>query len=110
MLNRKAKGMRTLKKVMDALKKDGHWVEKTEVLKMAFVNGKIIPVRTDILNADCVAVKDGVMSIIQVKSNKGDCLSGIKKLKEIPVIKSVRKEVWLWEARTKLPIISIVDE
>ena len=104
-INKRAKGNRNLKKTIDLLISQGYWVEKTEVLKMAWVRGKVIPVRTDILKADCVAIKNGVMSIIQIKSNKNDVRIGMANLKQIPPIKEVKKEVWLWNDRSKEPVI-----
>ena len=109
MINKRAKGQRTLKKAIDYLKSNGYWVEKTEVNKAVWIKGRIIPVRYDVLASDLAAVKDGILKLIQVKSNHNDKYKGVEELKKIPPIQKVKKEVWVLEDRKKEPDITEVE-
>lgn len=104
-INKRAKGNRNLKKAIDYFQGRGYKTEKLEVLKTAWIAGKIISVRTDILQSDLAVWDDKEFILCQVKSNKNDVRVGVEKYRELGFPPSVKKIVFLFEPRKKDPTI-----
>lgn len=111
MVNKTRKGNYYTLKAKKYLEADGYLVVKSEYRYRVFTPGGIFYKTADIFSADLIAVNDKEMIFIQVKSNKGDVLKGIKDMLKIPWPKDcecLKRWVLLWEPRAKGPEITIV--
>lgn len=102
-VNTRAKGDRYYKKVKDWLEGQGYTVAKLEGTKMAFVNGKLIPIRFDIWASDGIAANDTESFLFQVKSNATDVSRARHAYEKVP--SGIRKVIYLWIPRAKEPRI-----
>ncbi len=104
------KGNYYKRKTADWYRKDGYTVEYLEKLQHIFTKGKVIYMKRDLLGADGLAVNDTEFILWNSISNRGDIAKHIKRFKEFPCPKFIKRYVIFWELRAKGPELIEVDE
>jgi len=104
-MNKRQKGNYYLKKTIDWLKTKGYEVAKTETIKMAWIKGRIIPIKTDIWGSDLMAKSETEFIFIQVKTDKSDTYKAKKEFNKTVWPPFIQRWVVRWPARSKSPVI-----
>ena len=112
MVSKTKKGNYYRLKAKKWLEADGYLVVNAEYRYRVFTPKGTFYITKDIFAADLICVNDKEMIFVQVKSNKGDVLKGIKDMLEIPWpdCECLKRWVLLWEPRAKQPCITEVDK
>lgn len=109
----RAKGDRYAKKTKEWLEAQGYQVSKMEMTKLAWVGGRMIPIRTDILFSDLIAVGNGELLLVQVKfaaRARNNMSTARKNYQTLPDMGcSVKKMIVGWQPRVKEPIVEFVE-
>ena len=93
---------------MDWLKAKGYEVARTETIKMAWIKGRIIPIKTDIWGSDCMFKNKTEFGFCQVKTDKSDFYKAKKEFDKTIWPPFIKLWVVRWPVRAKQPIIRVI--